>query len=138
MRPEVQDELVDALRALDEREKFVIGSLFVERLSFRDIGRRMGVDPRTVQRVKAKALEKLKTAISTPEDELMESDTSGDTADRIPKAKPAPMFVRWATCRRCMGEGVSLDADDLCGICAPIVSATEHATSMRQHGRRRW
>jgi len=65
MRPEVQDELVDALSVLDKREKFVIASLFVDRLSFRDTAKRMGVDARTVQRVKAKALAKLRRCANT-------------------------------------------------------------------------
>lgn len=59
----VVDQLLDHLGDLTERERFVLGSLFIDRLSFRAVARLMGVSARTVQRIRNSAVRKLSEVV---------------------------------------------------------------------------
>ena len=65
---EMNDTVMSALAALDDRQKDVIRLRFFENLSQRDVAEQLGVSQMSVSRIERKALEIMKTALAGTED----------------------------------------------------------------------
>ena len=65
---EMNDTIMSALAALDDRQKDVIRLRFFENLSQRDVADQLGVSQMSVSRIERKALELMKTALAGTED----------------------------------------------------------------------
>lgn len=123
MQIEVSEALSAAFGTLDERQAAVLKLLYIDGRSFRDTARELGVTARTILRVRDKAVAALKAAMPG-----VDGYFSVEPQSTSPPPQQAAMVVAWATCRRCLREGVGLNEDDFCGVCGPIVVATQNAT----------
>lgn len=122
--------ILDAIRALPEREQAVILGLYgPERYSYRVLAAKLGTSSRSIQRWRDDARETLTAVLGPDADALLNVESPEAYEPIAPPARPAPKIVSWATCRTCGRERVRLDENGLCeDICGPVHMETKAAT----------
>src|SRR5687767_1019725 len=121
-----QNILVDSLQVLDEREKKVLLSLYVDGKTFRETASEMNVNARTILRIRDAATAKLAAALQDEAEALL-NPVLPLTDDKVPGHSPA-LTVPWASCS-CGRQAIALNPDGLCDICGPVSEATKMATT---------
>jgi hypothetical protein len=117
-----QRALVESVAVLDADEKTVILALFVDRKSYRELGREMNCSARTIQRIRAAATTKLAEALADEAESLLNPVMPEDTRIPLPSA---PLTVPWNRCRVC--DGIGETTEGLCERCLPVAVATAMA-----------
>lgn len=122
----VQESLIEAVSALTERERTVVVELYMHGTSYRALAKKLGVDSRTIQRWREKALNKLQAAVT----DSFETPTSDEViVDKVPSLRGKPMSVPYATCVVC-GSQAAINFERMCGRCDTADLDTSYAFTL--------
>jgi len=124
----MQDAMVGALNVLTDGETEALDALFIRGESFRVAGRRLRTSPRTLQRRKASAINKLRSILSE-----VPNQPDVVVTEKVPGFHRRSKSVPLATCRIC-GSQTTINSEHLCDTCSSVDGDRAYAAALGRFG----